>query len=483
MKRIEFYEKYFNEEQGVIFNPLFWHLSMWLNDSNIRYIYLPGGSSAGKTYSVSQVLSIESYVNNYNCYIMRKYNVTIKDSVYTDFKNFNSALHAQSNARLGGFFNDISIIEGEIRSNRNMMRFRGLDKSEKLKGIAAFSKVLMDEITEFKLDDFKQVRKRLRGRKNQQIITTWNPIDENHWIKKKVIDKEVWIDLPNEIEGIPESKLSENSHVRINKKGNAIEIKTTYLDNRWVTGHSKGGFHDKHVIADFEDDKVNDPNNYKIYARGEYGVSTDGLVMRENINWTTYSELPDYDFHETYGLDFAGGSSSDGRETYQDNIYKFDEADGSTTTVLVKLMINKASMSVYHKLLLYKEFIDSNHLKDVCEAETVSFDQAGYKIKKNILADNARGDKITELLIAGLSVIGAKTAEGGSNKVKTGVDIMKKYKHFLYIEDLPAIISFRNHKKEISKTTGLFTGNFEEKFKDYFDAVRYPLVSYDLYNW
>lgn len=482
IKRLEFYKKYFTEDKVIIFNPLFWHLSKWINDPDIRYIYLPGGSSAGKTYTVSQLLSIESYVNQYNCYVMRKFGVTIKDSIYSDFKAFNNSLYEQSNSRLGGLFSDICIIAGEIRSSRNLIRFKGLDQSEKLKGISSFTKVVMDEIPEFKHQDFKQVRKRLRGRKNQQIIAIWNPIDEGIWIKKKVIDLEPWYDLPNEIEGMSESKLSENSFVKINKKGNSILIKTTHLDNYWVTGHEKGGFHDKHVIDDFEHDKIHDLNNYNIYALGNYGVSTEGLAFAENTNWTTYTELPDYDFYETYGLDFAGGSSSDDRKTFPE-YYKFDEADGSTTTVLVRLMINKSSMSCYHKLLVYKEYIDPNDLAEACRDATISTDEKGTVTKKHILADNARGDKITDLLMSGLSVIGAKTAEGGSSQVKTGVDIMKKYKHYLHVDDVPAITSFRNHKKETSKVTGLFTGNYEEAYKDYIDAVRYALVFYDLFGW
>ena len=389
---------------------------------------------------------------------------------------------SQSNDRLGGLFSDLIIIEGEIRSERNLIRFKGLDNSEKLKGISKFTKVVLDEIPEFKHADFKQVRKRLRGLKNQQIICIWNPIDENIWIKKKVIDLDPWYDLPTEIEGIPQSKLSENSFVKINKSGNTVMIKTTYLDNYWVVGHEKGGFYDKHTIADFEHDKIHDLNNYKIYALGEYGVSTEGLAFTENLHWTTYSELPDYDFFETYGLDFAGGSSSGDRKTFSE-VYKFDEADGSTTTVLVKLMINKSSMSCYHKLIIYKEYIDPNDLAQACRDVTISEDMQGEINKKNILADNARGDKITDLLMAGLSVIGAKTSEGGSNQVKTGIDIMKKYKHYLHVDDVPAMLSFRNHKKEISKITGLFTGNYEESFKDYIDAVRYALVFYDLYGW
>ncbi len=482
MTRAEFYKIYFYEDYKAIFNPLFWHLSKYLNDPNIRYIFLRGGSSAAKTYTAMQCLSIEGYINKYDSLVMRKYGSTVEKTIYKDFKNFNKTLLDKSTSQLGGVFSDIDIIKRQVRSNRHTIDFCGLDDPDKIKGISDYKKLLLDEVDAFKYVDFSEAERRLRGQEGQQIICTWNPVDENIWIKKKVIDIQPWYDLPNEIEGMPKSKLSENSHAKINKDGDAVEIKTTYLDNYWIVGHERGGFYDKHAIKKFERMKVNDPNNYKIYAKGEYGTCTEGLAFVENLNWTTYSELPDYEFHETYGLDFAGGSSSDSRKTYKDDILEFDEADGSTTTVLVRLMINKSSMSCYVKLLLYKEYIDPNDLAKVCDEATIK-EVDGEYTKKNILADNARKDKITDLLMSGISVIGAKTGEGGSNQVKTGVDIMKKYKIYIHVDDVPAIMSMKNHKKEVSRSTGEFTGNYEEKYKDFIDSVRYPLVYFDLFGW
>jgi PBSX family phage terminase large subunit len=468
-----FYDKRFIEHEKPIFNPLYWHLSEYLNNPKIRFIFVYGGSSAAKTYSIMQVLSIENKLFSYNVYAMRKVGSTIKDSIYTDFKSFNEKLNRKSN--------NITIIQNEIRTEKSKIRFSGIDDPEKLKGIADFTKVYADEITEFSLEDFKQIKKRLRGKPGQQIICSWNPISKNHWIKKKVLDLESWIDLPLEIEGNPKSKLNENSNVWINSTGNSILIKTTYLDNYWIVGHnSGGGFRDNHVISDFEHDKIYDEESYKIYALAEWGDPVEGLIFIYKKNWFQYSELPDIDLYETYGLDFGGGGVNEKRKCYPE-LQVFDEPDGSSTTVLVRLLINKSSMSCYIKLLLYKAYISPDDLSKVCKEYCIESD-GNYIKKKNILADNARADKIRDLLNDGLSVIGAKTKEGSSNKVTSGIDIMKKYKIFIHKDDIPAIVEANNFRWDVT-ANGELTGNVADKFKDFWDAVRYALVNYELYQW
>lgn len=420
-----------------------------------------------------QALSIESIVFGYNVYAMRKVGATIKDSIYTDFKNFNEKMNRKAD--------NITIIQNEIRTEKSKIRFSGIDDPEKLKGIADFTKVYADEITEFDFADFKQLKKRLRGKKNQQIIMSWNPISQNHWIKKNVLDLEVWHDIPMQIDGIEKSKLSENSSVKINSTGNSILIKTTYLDNYWIVGHnSGGGFLDDHVIADFENDKINDPENYKIYALAEWGNPIQGLIFPYKVNWFKYSELPDIDFYETFGLDFGGGGVNEKRKVYP-SIHDFDEPDGSSTTVLVKLYINKSSMSCYVKLLLYKAYISPDALSEVC-AEYATIQDGKYLKKINILADNARGDKIRDLLNDGLSIIGAKTKEGGSSKVTTGIEIMKKYKIYFHVDDIPCQMDGNSYKWEVN-AQGELTGNPVKKYENVWDAIRYALVNFDLYNW
>ena len=60
-------------------------------------------------------------------------------------------------------------------------------------------------------------------------------------------------------------------------------LRTCYLDNIWIVGDGLGGgFIDKHVIADFERDKINDINYYNIYALGHWGkLRTGGEFLKQ----------------------------------------------------------------------------------------------------------------------------------------------------------------------------------------------------------
>ena len=67
----------------------------------------------------------------------------------------------------------------------------------------------MEEANEFAQDDFNQLNLRLRGRENLQLTMTFNPIDENHWIKKLFFDAHQYEDQ-------------------------TTILKTTYRDNRFI---------------------------------------------------------------------------------------------------------------------------------------------------------------------------------------------------------------------------------------------------------
>ena len=171
----------FDEE---LFNPLYWHLERYMHDPNIRYIFIYGGSSAAKTYTVAQRVLIDSIIEHDRCMVLRKIGSDIEESIYADFTGVISTWE------LGKFFESV---KNRIRNRAHgYIRFRGLDDSEKIKGIARFKRVIMEEMTQFDHEDFKQIRKRLRGRPGQQVIGMWNPISEEHWIKKEIIDTQQW---------------------------------------------------------------------------------------------------------------------------------------------------------------------------------------------------------------------------------------------------------------------------------------------------
>lgn len=278
----------FNED---LFNPLYWHLRRYMADENIRYIYIYGGSSAAKTYTVVQSVVVDTFQERDNYMILRKYGSDIEDSIYSDFKGVISGWG------LAKYFEQI---KNKIRNvSGGYIRFRGLDDSEKIKGIARFKRVILEEMSQFEHEDLKQIRKRLRGRPGQQIIGMWNPISEEHWIKTEIIDKQEWTEQPREITGRANSKLDDDSFILMNKTGNAIVIKTTYKDNFWIVGHptkATVGFRDEHVLQDFEDDRIHDYPYYYVYALGNWGKLDSGAEFYKSFNpATSVVKTPKYD--------------------------------------------------------------------------------------------------------------------------------------------------------------------------------------------
>jgi len=156
-----------------------------------------------------------------------------------------------------------------------LLGLEGLIKSGKVKGLKGYRKSLLDELDHFVLDDYKELKRRLRGEDGQQLIYTWNPVSKEHWVKTKVIDTENWSEVSKEIPNCPSeySELSHKSNKWINDRGDSILIKTNHLDNYWVCGHPdpKKGRYDKHVMAEFDIMARLDPEEYNIYAWGEWG--------------------------------------------------------------------------------------------------------------------------------------------------------------------------------------------------------------------
>ena len=280
-------------------NPIGFYLLRFLFDVSIRFIVLYGGSSSGKSYSVAQIILAITMWEGSNTLILRKVGASIRDSIYQDFKT------AAAQLGISGHF---KFTDGNLTikclDNGARIVFKGIDDSEKIKGLSQFKRVVMDEWSEFDEADFKQIRKRLRGMEGQQLITTFNPIEESHWIKTNVFDKEEWHEIPQEVEIAGEpvpSRLVAVKSIRMNAPkyfinprtrevtehpSDMVVIQTTYLNNFWVVGSPDGkyGYYDEQCIADFEYDRINDPDYYNIYALGEWGVIRTGSEFFASFN-------------------------------------------------------------------------------------------------------------------------------------------------------------------------------------------------------
>ena len=125
-----------------LFNDIYWHLKEDLKNPLIRYIFLYGGSSASKTYTYvqSDITALLEFENE-NVMVLRKYGVDIKDSIYSDYVKIISDWGLQEYFKC-----QINYIQCTLTGS--YIRFRGLDDSEKIKGLANFKRVVLEEISQ-----------------------------------------------------------------------------------------------------------------------------------------------------------------------------------------------------------------------------------------------------------------------------------------------------------------------------------------------
>jgi len=276
------------------YNPIYWHLKKYVEDDNIRYIYVYGGSSAGKTYTIAQLLTELVLTNGESVVVFRKESTTLWKTVFNDFKTICK--------KINKFIPVFGIKKRWIDRGENIIEFSGFDDAEKAKGLSGFKYIYPNEASKLLFDDLLELRTRMRGVKGQTMITDWNPISEMHFLKTEIIDKDEWFDLPTVVENSPYvSQLDSHSFVKANKKGNSILIKTTYRDNWWVVGHPNPeyGFVDNNTLDEFEWSRTFSEYRYLVYANGEWGVVKTGNEFWRMFDVNTHVKPVTYDKHTT----------------------------------------------------------------------------------------------------------------------------------------------------------------------------------------
>ena len=126
-----------------LFNPNFWHVIKDMADIRIRFIWLYGGSSSAKTYSIVQAILFYTLKENVDTIVFRKTNSSIEKSVYKDFTT------VISEWGLRDLFKPIKSPFSIKCSNGSVIDFGGMDDPEKIKGISQYKRVDCNEISAF----------------------------------------------------------------------------------------------------------------------------------------------------------------------------------------------------------------------------------------------------------------------------------------------------------------------------------------------
>ena len=252
----------FRKPSKVFNKKIFVQLNDYDTFTEVHY----GGASSGKSHGVVQKVvlkALKPWKKPRRILFLRKVAATVKDSIFEDVLSCLSSY---------GILNACKINMSDYRitlPNKAVLIFKGMDNPEKIKSIKGLSDIVMEEATEFTLDDYTQLTLRLRdkGHDKKQIYLMFNPVSKVNWVY---------------------------SYFFINNHKNIKITQSTYKDNHFL---------DKSTKDNIEDLATRNEAYYKIYALGEF-ATLDKLVFptyeKKLINKEEVKHLPSY-----FGLDFG----------------------------------------------------------------------------------------------------------------------------------------------------------------------------------
>lgn len=317
----------FKKPSNVFNRNIFEILTNYDNFTEVHY----GGGSSGKSHGVIQKVVLKALKDwKYPRRILwlRKVQSTIKDSLFEDVKNCLINFGIWEMCLWNKTDNKVELPNGAV------FLFKGLDNPEKIKSIKGISDIVMEEASEFTLNDYTQLTLRLRERKhvNKQIFLMFNPVSKLNWVYKYFFEH-----------GEP----MENVMIR----------QSSYRDNKFLDEMTRQNLE---LLAN------RNPAYYKIYALGEFST-LDKLVFpkyeKRLINKDELRHLPSY-----FGLDFG-------------------YVNDPSAFIHSKIDVKKK------KIYIIEEYVKQGMLND--EIANV-IKQLGYA-KEEITADSAEQKSIAEI--------------------------------------------------------------------------------------
>lgn len=252
-----------NINPSKVFNRhIYDHLFDYDTFTEVHY----GGASSGKSHGVFQkivIKALKDWKKPRKILVLRKVGATVRDSVFAD---------VQSTLSYFGILNMCKINMSAFRielPNGAEFIFKGMDNPEKIKSIKGISDVVMEEASEFTLDDYTQLTLRLRDKahKQKQIYLMFNPVSKANWVYNAFFVK---------------------------KPKNTVVYQTTYKDNRFLDALTR---------ENIEELANRNEAYYKIYALGEF-ATLDKLVFPKYtkvlLNKDDLRQIPSY-----FGLDYG----------------------------------------------------------------------------------------------------------------------------------------------------------------------------------
>lgn len=382
----------------------------YITDYSQRYNVYYGGRGSGKTIFVYQKLLLKGLKEKRTILLMRKTTANCKFSVWKELKE------AVDRFQLSKYFtfyeSDYSAV---CNINGTVFKCTGLDVAEKIKGFSEVSDVLLEEATEFTLEDFELIDGTVRSVKYDlplQIYCLFNPVSKANWVYTHF--------------GFDTGIVPPDTFV----------LKTTYLDNPHLSPD---------YIKRMENMRITNPTRWKIEALGDF-VSLDRLVFH---NWKS----EEFNHAEIKG----------------DLLVGMDFGFVNDVSTILASVLDETNKRIY----VFKEWGATNKTNDELAAIISSL---GFS-KSVIVADSAEQKSIEEIKRLGITRI--KPCVKGADSIIHGIQKLQQYEIIIHPSCAELLVEMENYTWVKDKKTGEYINKPIDSFNHYIDALRYSLQCVD----
>ncbi len=373
----------------------------YLTDYSTRWEVFMGSAGSGKSYFIAEKLIIRCCSEKLNVLVCRRYGSTLRNSCFSLFKEVIAKWRLTPYVKVKETDFSISFPNG----SRIIMT--GLDDEAKLLSLNNISCIWIEEAFEVPKPIVEQLNLRMRGiARNQQIIMSFNPISKNHWLY---------------------------DFCEVNPPASFQYHHSTYKDNPFLSAE---------YVAALDEMAVRNPQKYRVYGLGEWGVDSEGLVFQ---NWKVeYFNHEEINGQLMIGMDFG---------------FIHD-----ISAIVGALMVEEEG-----RIYVFREYGATGKTnKDLAEIIT----ELGFS-KSTIIADCAEPKSIAEIKAAGINKIKACTK--GKDSVMHGIQKLQNYQIIIHPSCTGIVEEFENYTYEKDKTTGQYINKPIDAFNHYIDALRYSL--------
>lgn len=380
-----------------LFVPKFYPLLM---DYSHRWEIYMGSAGSAKSYFIVQKLIIRTCREPIRILVCRRYGSTLRNTCFNLFKEIIAKWQLTPYVKIRETDFNIKFPNG------SEVIFMGLDEETKLLSLNNIGCIFIEEAFEVPLPIVEQLNLRMRGNvAQQQIIMAFNPISQHHWLY---------------------------DFCEVNPPESFIYTHSTYKDNPFLPAE---------YVAALDEMEKRNPQKYRVYGKGEWGIDADGLVLQ---NW----KVEDFDALSLAALGYEHRAGCD--------------VGFVDPTAIIDTLYDKANKTIY----VFNEFYKSG-----CQLSEIVAAIGNMNLNKTKLyVDSAEPRTIQFFKKEGVNAVGALK---GKDSVKAGLMFLQDNQIIVHPSCKSFIMEISNFSYIKSKQTGEFTEDTTHEYSHAIDACRY----------